>query len=125
MESIWIDAVDFKDYGGFVKETQFVREMGQPYLLADGVGTPIQPASTSFKVTEDGYYRFHIRTKNWCPEYNPDGLVIEVDGVKSEYVCSNTHTFNWKFEAAGDFNLTKGEHILKVYDTKGDRKSVV
>lgn len=119
MESIWIDAVDFKDYGGFVKETQFVREMGQPYLLADGVGTPIQPASTSFKVTEDGYYRFHIRTKNWCPEYNPDGLVIEVDGVKSEYVCSNTHTFNWKFEAAGDFNLTKGEHILKVYDTKG------
>lgn len=32
MEYLWIDALEFSDYGGFVKETQFVREMGAAYL---------------------------------------------------------------------------------------------
>ena len=38
MQTIWIDALEFDDYGGFIKDTQFVAEMGQwrrifPYVM--------------------------------------------------------------------------------------------
>ena len=119
MEQLWIDAVDFDDYGGFVLETQFVREMGQSYLLATGVGTPVKPASVTFHVTEGGMYRFHIRTKNWYPDCPPDGLILEIDGEKSGHICSRMHINGWYFEVGADIFLKKGAHTLKVYDTEG------
>ncbi len=119
MEKLWIDATDFDDYGGFILETQFVREMGQPYLLANGTGYPISPSTVKFSVNEGGMYRFYIRTKNWCHEHNPDGLVLEVDGLLSEHTCSEAHARDWYFEIGADFMLNAGEHTLKVHDTKG------
>ena len=119
MEKIWIDAAEFENFGGFVLETQFVREMGQAYLLASGVGTAVEPASTTFRTTEDGYYRVYVRTKNWLCEYNPDGMVIEVDGIRSEHICGEMHVRDWYFEIGGDFLLRSGEHTLRIYDTKG------
>lgn len=119
MEYIWIDAVDFSDYGGFVKETQFVREMGQPYLLANGTGTPVKPATVSFEVKSNSFYRFFVRTKNWLCDYAPDGIVLEIDGVKSEHICAKCHTSGWNFEIGADVELTAGKHTLKVYDTDG------
>ena len=105
MQTVWIDALEFEQYGGVVRETQFVREMGQGYLIADGVGQPVLPAKTTFSVAENGMYRFFIRTKNWCTDYSPDGLQIAVDGVKSEHICGKMHTQGWYFEIAADFNL--------------------
>ena len=119
MEKIWIDAVEFDHYGGFVLETQFVREMGQSYLMANGIGEPVAPACTSFRLAEGGTYRLFIRTKNWCPEHNPDGLVAEIDGKRAEHICAEMHVTDWYFEIGGDFALAAGEHTLKIYDTTG------
>ena len=119
MEKIWIDAVDFDCYGGFIAETQFIREMGQPYLLANGVGSPIVPASVSFSVRDGGMYRFFIRTKNWCSEHSPDGLILAVDGKRAKHICSQMNVRDWYFEIGGDFLLSKGTHKLTVSDTTG------
>ena len=119
MEKIFIDAVDFDDYGGFILETQFVREMGQPYLMANGVGEEVKPASVEFSVKESGMYRFFIRTKNWCEEHAPDGLVMEVDAERSPHVSSLMRVKDWYFEIGADFFLTEGNHTLKIYDTTG------
>ena len=119
MEKLWIDAVDFDGYGGFVIETQFVREMGQPYLMANGVGEAVEPAFVKFSVNEDGAYRFFVRTKNWYTECAPDGLILEVDGKRSEHVLAKMNVSGWYFEIGTDFNLEKGEHTLKIYDTTG------
>ena len=119
MEYIWIDAPEFDSFGGFIKETQFVREMGQPYLMADGVGEPVKEATVKFKTKDSGYYRFFIRTKNWIYNYKPDGLMLEVDGVMSEHVCSKMNVQGWYFEIGGDFKLQSGEHTLKVHNTDG------
>ena len=73
MQKIWIDALTFEHKGGFIPDTQFVREMGQGYLLANEVGTPVEPAYTAFEVKEAGKYRIYIRTKNWQNEYTPAG----------------------------------------------------
>lgn len=119
MEIKWIDALEFENYGGFLPETQFVREMGQGYLLADSVGIPVAPAVTKFRVDECGNYRIFVRTKNWCVDYSPDGIAVEVDGIKSSHVCGKMHVQNWYFEIAGDFYLEKGEHVLSVHNTDG------
>ena len=119
MQTIWIDALEFDDYGGFIKDTQFVAEMGQGYLMADGAGTPVEPATVKFTVAEDGYYRFFIRTKNWCAGYDPDGLQLAVDGRLSPHVSGVMQIQHWYFEVAADFELTAGEHELRVYDTTG------
>ena len=66
MERIWIDAMEFDELGGFRRETQFVREMGQGYLMADSVDGAVAPASVTFTVAEEGRYRVFHRTKNWC-----------------------------------------------------------
>lgn len=119
MQTIWIDALEFDDYGGFIKDTQFVAEMGQGYLMADGAGTPVEPATVKFTVAENGYYRFFIRTKNWCAGYDPDGLQLAVDGRLSPHVSGVMQIQHWYFEVAADFTLTAGEHELRVYDTTG------
>jgi len=119
MEFIWIDALEFDHYGGFMKDTQFVGEMGQGYLLADGVGQPVAPAVTKFTIRENGYHRFHIRTKNWCVGFDPDGLQIAVDDVLSPHISGIMQISGWYFEVAADFDLCAGEHELKVYDTTG------
>jgi hypothetical protein len=119
MEKIWIDAAEFESYGGFLLETQFVREMGEAYLMANGVGEAVEPAGTTFFTAEEGYYRVHVRTKNWLCEYNPDGLVIEIDGIRSKHICAEAHIKDWYFEIGGDFLLQKGKHTLKIYDTLG------
>jgi hypothetical protein len=31
---IWLDAVQFADHGGWQNDSQFVMQMGQPYLIA-------------------------------------------------------------------------------------------
>jgi len=119
MGKLWIDAIDFKDFGGFTVESQFVREMGQSYLLANGTGETLKPATVTFTIKESGMHRFYIRTKNWVAEHSPDGLIIEVDGVKSKHICGKMHIRDWYFEIGADFNLSVGEHTLKIYDTTG------
>lgn len=119
METLWIDALEFENPGGFRKDTQFVREMGQGYLMADSVDGAAAPAETRFSVSENGKYRIFIRTKNWCPGYDPDGLTVAVDGKKSDRVTGKMQMTGWYFEAAGDFELSAGEHTLSVSDVTG------
>lgn len=119
METIWIDALEFDNYGGFIKDTQFVGEMGQGYLMADGIGKPVEPAVVKFSVKEKGYYRFFVRTKNWCIGHDPDGLKIAVDDIIYPHISGVMQITGWYFEVAADFELEAGAHELKVYDTTG------
>ena len=43
----YIDAEDFDDYGGWQMDNQFVHLMGSPYLMATGVGKPVEDAKMS------------------------------------------------------------------------------
>ena len=119
MEKIWIDALEFENYGGFQRDTQFVREMGQGYLRADGVGEPVSPATVKFAVKEDGMYRVFLRTKNWCVGYEPDGLIVSVNGLKSKHTAGRMQISQWYFEIGGEFLLSAGMHTLSIYDTTG------
>ena len=61
-DEILIETESFSDHGGWKLDTQFIREMGSPYLLAHGQGTPVQDASTKFEVKRAGSYQIFART---------------------------------------------------------------
>ncbi len=119
METLWLDALSFADYGSFLPETQFIREMGQGYLLEDAVGVPGAPCKATFFVKEGGYYRVFVRTKNWLPDEAPDALTVSIDDRPSSIKVGTAHIHGWHFSYGGDFLLPPGEHMLSLTSSAG------
>ncbi len=120
METIWLDAVAFPTRGGWKKETQFVREMGQAYLIAcDRPGVPVADAEQKFSVRDGGNYRFWVRTKNWKLPEAPGTFTLAADGRELGAVCGRKPNTRWYWELAGNTALLPGEHLLSVRDKTG------
>ena len=52
--AVRIECEAFESHGGWVNDTQFMDQMGSPYLLAHGLGRPVANAKTFFRVSCDG-----------------------------------------------------------------------
>ena len=52
--AVRIECESFESHGGWVNDTQFMDQMGSPYLLAHGLGRPVANAKTFFRVSCDG-----------------------------------------------------------------------
>ena len=68
-EMVVIEAESFEDWGGWVNDTQFMDQMGSPYLLAHGLGKPVADAKTTFEA-KGGKYGVWARTKNWTAPWH-------------------------------------------------------
>ncbi len=66
-KTVFLETESFEDWGGWVNDTQFMDQMGSPYLLAHGLGKPVADAKTHFVLygRESGVYAVWVRTKNW------------------------------------------------------------
>lgn len=73
-ESLFVEAESFADKGGWMLETQFIDEMGSPYLLAHGLGVPVADAVTQVEFPASGKYKVYARCYDWTsPWYDGDG----------------------------------------------------
>ena len=50
-DRLFVEAESFRNHGGWSLDTQFIENMGSPYLLAHGLGTAVKDATTSATVT--------------------------------------------------------------------------
>ena len=64
-DNIFVEAESFDCRGGWVLDNQSMGQMGSPYLLAHGLGVPVENASTVIRVENGGKYRF---------EYSPESF---------------------------------------------------
>lgn len=120
MSTLWFDAVEFENRGGWYLDTQFVYEMGQAYLMAaDKPGVPVTPATHSFVLPDGGKYRLWVRTKNWKAPEAPGKFKISVDGKELDNICGAMPATKWYWEIAGNTELEAGEHSLEVNDLTG------
>lgn len=120
MKKIWLDTIDFKEKGGWKDETQFVRSVGQPYLIANDIpGEPVADAVTDFYLESSGCFRFYVRTKNWKYPYEPGKFKILVDGEPLSNICGKMPSHKWYWEIAGDVELAAGEHTVALHDLTG------
>ena len=121
-ETVFIEAESFDDWGGWVNDTQFMDQMGSPYLLAHGLGNPVADAKTKFVAT-GGRYNIWVRTKNWtAPWHSGTGagtfnLIINGEMLPDLLGCQGTG--EWLWVKAGGVTLKKGENTLALHDYDG------
>lgn len=100
-EQVLVEAESFLDKGGWVLDPQFVEQMGSPYLMAHGMGTPVANAVTTLKMPAIGTYHVWARTKDWVPgKWDPPGqFKILVDGKALPKTLGVTPGWGWGMQA--------------------------
>ena len=123
-ETVFIEAESFADWGGWVNDTQFMDQMGSPYLLAHGLGTPVADAKTTF-VAKGGRYRVYARTMNWTARWSNEAaglFLVAVDGVAVECEYGRpfgTGSAEWGWQKSGVIDIVAGEHTVSIHDLTG------
>jgi hypothetical protein len=118
--NILVDAVNFSDKGGWLVDPQFIEQMGNPYLLAHGMGRPVKNASTTIKVPEEGTYYLWARTKDWCPgEWKSPGRFQILLNGKTDKTEFGGHKKDWGWQRGHSVNLKKGDVKLQLKDLTG------
>ena len=117
--TILVEAEQFTDCGGWKVDTQFIHIMGSPYLLAHGLGKPVENAKTQVSIPQNAAYHVWVRTKDWVPgDWDAPGrFKVVVNGQELETVFGTEAGWNWQ---KGDrVDLTKGTAELELKDLTG------
>lgn len=116
---ILVDAVSFQDKGGWLVDPQFIEQMGSPYLLAHGMGTPVANATTRVNAKKGGKYHVWVRTKNWCPGPwdAPGQFQLSVNGKKTPTLFGTLD--GWAWQKGEAVELSEGENKLELVDLTG------
>ena len=121
-DKVFIEAEAFEDYGGWVNDAQFIDQMGSPYLMAHGLGVPVEDAVTSFEIRESGTYHVSVRTFNWVAPHGgspaPGIFRISVDDLKLDTVFGKSPE-QWGWAKGGTIDLEAGNHEIRLHDLTG------
>ncbi len=120
--TILVEAESFADRGGWSLDTQFIHEMGSPYLIAHGLGAPVADATTTVAIPEAGRYRVFVRTKDWVARWQAPGTpgrfqVLVNGGPLGE--TFGTKAAAWSWHAGGAIDLPAGDAHLALHDLTG------
>ncbi|MCR9197300.1 MAG: FAD-dependent oxidoreductase [Planctomycetaceae bacterium] len=117
-----VEAESFQASGGWKLDTQFIDEMGSPYLLAHGLGRPVADATTSVEFPETGTYRVYVRTKDWVARWgakgSPGRFQLSVDGKRLETEFG-TQGEQWSWHEGGTVEIDKRQVQLTLHDLTG------
>ncbi|MFM8891068.1 MAG: FAD-dependent oxidoreductase [Planctomycetia bacterium] len=120
--TLLVEAEGFADPGGWTIDTQFIREMGSPYLLAHGLGRPVADAVTKVTVPAAGEYRVFVRTKDWVARWDapaaPGRFQVVVNGTPLAETFG-TKSARWAWHDGGTVRLPAGEATLGLHDLTG------
>jgi len=116
---IWQEAEQFDDIGGWSNDSQHVDIMGSPYLLATGLGKPVDDAVTTIDVPQTGIYTLWIRCRDWLPTHSPGQFQVLVNGKASPVIFGRADDDRWQWIHGGDFDLEAGDAELRLHDTTG------
>jgi hypothetical protein len=114
-----VETESFKDKGGWVVDPQFVEQMGSPYLLAHGLGTPVAPASTTVTFPSAGKYHVWARTRNWAVgDWDAPGrFKISVNGKELGTVLGTEDGWDWQY--AGKISVKDTTCTVELKDLTG------
>jgi hypothetical protein len=120
--TVLVEAESFADHGGWSLDTQFIREMGSPYLLAHGLGRPVADATTTVTFPAAGTYRVFVRTKDWVARWQAPGtpgrfqLLVNGGPLPTTF---GTEGAAWGWQNGGTVKVAAGEATLALHDLTG------
>ena len=119
---ILVEAESFGTKGGWVVDQQFMDFMGSPYLLAHGMGVPVQDASTEIDIPEPGKWQVYVRTYNWTSPWTdsegPGKFKVRIGGKALKNTLGATGNV-WQWQYAGQIRLDAGPAVLSLTDLTG------
>ncbi len=117
--SLFLEAESFEDKGGWVLDGQFSIQMGSPYLLAHGIGEPVENASTTVNFPQKGSYHVWVRTKNWAPgNWKAPGIFkLIVNGLEIPKELGTDGNWGWQY--VDKITVNKLESTVELHDLTG------
>ena len=119
--TVLVEAESFKARGGWKLDTQFIEIMGSPYLIAHGLGKPVEDASTTVLLPKAGKYQVWVRTKDWVAPWKAPGtpgeFKVSLNGKTLEPTFGTVGA-NWHWQAGGSVSLPASVKI-SLKDLKG------
>ncbi len=119
---VFIEAESFDDPGGWQLDTQFIQQMGSPYLLAHGLGKPVEDAVKKVEVPVAAEYRVWVRTKDWVARWKASpapGQFQLILGGKKVAATFGTEGEEWSWHNGGTITLAAGEMEVRLHDLTG------
>ena len=93
-KSVLVETAHFSSLGGWMLDNQFESHLGFSYLIAHGLGKPVESAQAEMRFPKAGRYHVWALTKDWCPG---------------------------KWDSPGKFKIRLGDQALKeTFGTKAD-----
>ncbi len=119
---VLVEAESFENKGGWVVDQQFIDQMGSPFLLAHGMGTPVGDARTTVEVPAAGTYRVWVRTRDWVAHWKAPGapgrfqVMVSGTALKTTF---GTEGAAWHWQDGGTVKLGRGRVELRLHDLTG------
>ena len=121
-DQVLIEAESFKVPGGWKLDTQFITEMGSPYLLAHGLGRPVADATTTVELPAGGRWNVFVRTKNWVARWKAPGAPgrfrLLVNGKPVSQTFGTTGS-QWHWQSGGSVEIEDPKVTLSLHDLTG------
>jgi hypothetical protein len=121
-ETIFLEAESFTNQGGWVIDQQSMEQMGSPYLMAHGLGTPVHDASTIVNIRKAGNYKVWVRTRDWVAPWKAKGAPGRFNlniGGKTLKTNFGTGGAEWHWQKGEAVELEKGDIEFQLLDRTG------
>jgi len=119
---VLVEAESLGTHGGWKLDTQFIHEMGSPYLLAHGLGRPVEDASDTVEFPETGTYHVYVRTKDWVERWGAEGdpgkFRIAIDDTTLDEVFGDEGAA-WHWEYGGTVEVASTTPRITLTDMTG------
>ncbi len=115
-----IPTSSFPEKGGWIVDNEFILTMGASYLLAHGLGKPVENAKKTIYVKKSGFYNVQAYTYNWCSPWHRDifpGLFKVKVGESVSPEIGKGESWNW--EDCGKMFFSEGENTIELVDSTG------
>lgn len=117
-----VEAEQFGDLGGWTLDTEFIAQMGSPYLMAHGLGVPVADAVTTVRFPTPGPWRAWVRTMDWVARWKAPGAPgrfrLLVDGQPCPTVFG-TEGADWHWQDGGVVEVPRHAATLTLRDLTG------
>jgi hypothetical protein len=120
-EFLFVEAEGFDDFGGWELDQQSMDQTGSPYLLAHGLGVPVDDAVATVRFPSAGTYRVWVRTRDWVAPWNAPGapgkFQLLINGSPLPEVFG-TKGAEWHWHDGGTVKVDR-EASLALHDLTG------
>lgn len=119
---VLVEAESFDERGGWVSDHQAFEKIQSAYLMAHGLGRPVEDAVTAARFDNPGLYYVYVSTYNWtAPWYDGEGpgaFKVIVDGKELPNKLG-VKGDKWEWQYAGAVNVTKDKAEIRLHDLTG------